>query len=187
VHRAHLLVATRARDQIGLDVVWLLPAARAPHKLQGPAASAEQRLAMCELAVADEEGLEVCRLELDRPAGRRSIETLAELQQMHPDAEFWFLMGEDSFRDLSTWYRPDRLARESHLVVQARPPRTGEYPASFSGQPLVWLEGEAVDMSSSDIRAELGRGGTPESLTPAVLDYIRRHGLYGAASSGSRS
>lgn len=104
---------------------------------------------------------------------------------MHPDAEFWFLIGEDSFRELSHWYQPERLARSSHLVVQSRPPLSDSRPTTFAGQPVVWLEGEPVDLSSSDIRSELGRGGTPESLPPAVLDYIHRHGLYGASSPGS--
>jgi len=37
-----------------------------------------------------------------------------------------------------------------------------------------------LPVSSSEIRQALARGEAPPELPPAVAEYIRQHGLYGA-------
>ena len=45
------------------------------------------------------------------------------------------------------------------------------------------LDDVELPISSSEIRARLARGESPPEVPPAVLDYIQRHALYGAAVS----
>ena len=68
IHRGHLELARELRAALGLSAVRFVPAGDPPHRA-APVASAVHRLAMVELAVAGEPGLEVDAREIHR-AGR---------------------------------------------------------------------------------------------------------------------
>ncbi len=50
-----------------------------------------------------------------------SVETLEQLRQQYPQHQFYFIMGLDSFQDISSWKNYPRLFELAHLVVTARP------------------------------------------------------------------
>lgn len=178
VHDGHLSVARRALDQVPCDEVWFLPAARAVHKPGGADAPAGHRRAMLELALGSDPRLGLCALELESPRPLRSLESLQRLAATWPEHHWFFLLGEDSFRALDSWFRPDELFRIAEPVVAPRPGSTGERPDRFRGATVRWLEGEEVDLDSTTIRRALGAGADPPGLHPEVRAYIREHGLY---------
>jgi nicotinate-nucleotide adenylyltransferase len=178
VHAAHLEVARRALAQVPCDEVWFLPAARAVHKPEGAHAHATHRRAMLELALDGSGSLEICSLELDHGTPRRSLDSLTELASRWPEHRWFFLIGEDSFRDLDTWYRPEELFSIAPPVVAPRPGSGGDRPGEWRGVPVRWLEGEEIDLDSTALREALARDEKPGGLDPRVLGYIREHGLY---------
>lgn len=180
-------MAERALEQASLDEVWFLPAAVAPHKPEGSAVGAQHRCRMLELALAGQPGLVLCRHEVEQGRARRSVDTLSELRRRHPRVAFFFLMGEDSFRALDEWMEPERLVAMAPPLVQPRPGGAGERPERYAGQAVQWLEGEEIDVSSTEVREQLNAerwAEAAEALAPAVLEYVRRHGLY--ADGGPR-
>lgn len=178
VHDGHLGVARRALEQVPCDELWFLPAARAVHKPGGASAPAGDRRAMLELVLADEPRLELCALELEAPRPLRSLESLRRLAADWPEHRWFFVLGEDSFRALDTWYRPDELFRIAAPVVAPRPGASGDRPDRSHGVAVRWLEGEEIDLDSTAIRRALASGADPPGLHPAVRTYIREHGLY---------
>lgn len=178
VHEAHLELARRGRDQLDLDDIWLLPAGIPPHKDVAALTAVEHRLAMLRLAMDDEPRMSVCTFEIDRPGVHYSWQTLTELRRLHPQARFFFLMGEDSLLALGSWSHPADLVRLAVPVVCPRPGFGGPRPARVYGVAIHWLSGEELDLSSSALRERLGRGERPEGMDPAVLAYIDEHGLY---------
>ena len=178
VHAAHLEVARRALGQVPCDEVWFLPATRAVHKPAGPRAPAEHRRAMLEAALAGVECLRICDLELEHGVARRSLESVTELSTRWPGHRWYFLIGEDSFRQLESWYRPEEIFRIAAPVVAPRPGSGGERAAEWRGIPVRWLAGDEIDLDSTAIRAALARGEVPAGLDPGVMEYIREHGLY---------
>lgn len=58
VHRGHLQAAEEARQQLGVDSVWLMPCHIPPHKARLQA-SPQQRQEMLELALTDSPGLKI--------------------------------------------------------------------------------------------------------------------------------
>ena len=66
VHLGHLLLAEAAREQLGLDRVLLVPAARPPHKPDLGLAPAGRRLAMLRAALRGARGLEADDREIRR-------------------------------------------------------------------------------------------------------------------------
>ncbi len=178
MHRAHLTLARRAQDQLELDEVWFLPARHAPHKPGAPGASADDRCQMLGLAMAGHPDWKVCEVELQAPPGQRSVDTLRTLREGHPGLDFFFLMGEDSFWHLPQWKEPEELVKMAPPVVMARPPGGRPRLETVFGHPVHWLEGEAVELSSTSLRRRLRAGKACPELPEAVQRYLREHGLY---------
>src|SRR3979411_1086992 len=79
-HLGHLQLARAAREQLGLDRVVLMPARIPPHKAPERDPGAQQRLAMCRLAIDGEPGLSACSLEIDRPGASYTVDPLHAIQ-----------------------------------------------------------------------------------------------------------
>jgi nicotinate-nucleotide adenylyltransferase len=63
VHIGHMIVASSARMELGLDLLLFVPNALSPLKSSGPAASFEHRLAMLRLVVEGFDGYGVSDIE----------------------------------------------------------------------------------------------------------------------------
>src|SRR4029453_15262577 len=86
VHYGHLLLAECCRETLSLDEVWLIPAPVPPHKTQQDTAPAKNRLQMIELGRAGHEQIRASSLEIDRGGVSYTVETLAQVLVLHPQA-----------------------------------------------------------------------------------------------------
>ncbi len=179
IHNAHLTVAREAISQFGLDRVLFVPAAHPPHKADAACAPFEHRLRMAELACAGDPALVASPLEAsdERSYSIRTIERVAA--GLAPGDEMFFLIGADAFAEIGSWYRAADALRAVRFIVATRP---GHDYATPAGARVDRLDTLALPVSSSEIRERLAAGEAPEELPPAVLDYIREHGLYRPAS-----
>src|ERR1700681_1571219 len=95
-HVGHLLLAADARDALQLDRLIFIPAGAQPFKVETPpVASAEDRLEMVRLAVADDANYAVDDAEINRKGLSYTVDTLEHLSERHPTARLFLLMGED--------------------------------------------------------------------------------------------
>jgi len=205
IHVCHLHVAARVRDLVGLDRVIFVPAAEPPHK-SADLVPAFHRLEMTKLAVAEWPGFEVDDLELRRPGPSYSADTMEEFHRRYPDADLYFLLGEDMFRDLSTWRDPHRLLSVCRLAVIARSgvpfaalaglPWLGDTPRELLERldaqsdevtldlgpraPVCLVKPTPCDVSSTQVRRDLAAGCLEKKVLPApVHSYILKQRLYG--------
>ncbi len=183
-HVGHLALAERARDELGLDRVLFVTAARPPHKSAPPLSRVAHRYAMTRLAVRGFKAFEACNLELLRRGPSYTVDTLRALHRAHPNAAFWLLIGEDSLRGFPTWKHPADILELAQLAIAPRSPGT-QRKRSTPRSPLAlkhrmtWLSGPVLEVSSSDLRARAHRGASLSVLVPEpVVLYVRRHGLY---------
>ena len=79
VHVGHLMDATAARHQLGLDRVMLVPAGDPWQKRGSVVAPAEVRFEMLEAALDGAAGLEASRLEVDRDGPTYTVDTVEHL------------------------------------------------------------------------------------------------------------
>src|SRR5437868_10273495 len=107
VHNGHLAAAVNARRALALDRVLVVPAREPWQKHGRELAPADARLAMLEAAMAGIDGVEVSRLELDRPGPTYTADTLEELHAHQPADDLFLIVGADAASDLATWDRPD--------------------------------------------------------------------------------
>jgi nicotinate-nucleotide adenylyltransferase len=171
IHHGHLILARAALEELGLDRLLFIPANMSPHKTDTKPATAQDRLAMVQLAIEGEPGFESADLELHRPPPSYTVDTLRELRAAHPEAELTLLIGADNVAQFDTWREPHEIRQLARIAVLDR--AGGTAPADW---PVIR---RLVDISSTDLRARTAAGRSIRYLTPgSVCDYITAHGLY---------
>lgn len=181
---AHLALAERAREELDLDLVLFIPAARPPHKRNRTISSAAARVAMTRLAVRGNPAFKVSTIEIDRDGPSFTVDTLRALKLAYRGAKLYLLLGEDSLVDFRTWRQPEEIRKLATLVVAERPGVRGRRSRRSGTR---WLKAPPLDISSSDLRRRAGRGESIRYLVPeAVNALIRRRGLYGAGRRRGR-
>ena len=111
-HLGHVRAARQARALLKLDRIIFIPAAIPPHKaIATGSPDSRTRLALTQLAVAQEPGMEVSDLELRRGGPSYTVDTLRALRESYPHDELFLLMGTDMFLSFLTWYAPDCIAK----------------------------------------------------------------------------
>ncbi len=83
-HLGHLICASEAVDQLGLERVVLMPVAVPPHKALDDDPGGDARFELCRLAVARDDRFDVSRLELDRGGPSYTVDTLREIHASAP-------------------------------------------------------------------------------------------------------
>jgi len=178
VHYGHLILAERVVDTLGLDRLAFVPCGVPPHKDAGTVAGGEHRLAMLDLAIAGNARFSVSDVELREPGASYTIRTVRRLKEEGAGSVL-LVVGADSLVELDTWMEPEALLRESRLVAVARPGVDLAGVAPRYRDRVTLIESPLIDLSSTEIRARVRHRRSIRYLTPpAVVDYIRRHGLY---------
>ena len=181
VHSAHIKLAMAALDQLALDHVELLPAAD-PWQRQALGANAQQRLTMLELATADQAGLQVNPMELERGGKTYTIDTVSQLPRA---AQYVWILGTDQLQNFCTWHRWRDILEHVTLAVAQRPGSATQPPQALSqalderGSLLLHIEFTPLDVSATAIRQRIATGQpTDKCLPAAVARYIEQHQLY---------
>lgn len=178
-HRAHLALAQAAVRQLALDRLYVFPTGNAWHK-DRTLTPAAHRLAMARLAFEGVPAVQVDDRELRRSGPTYSVDTLRELQEEHPGAQLFLLMGEDQAGGFSRWHAWQEIAQLAILCVAGR--GSGEGVAALRALPGVRvqaLEWPQMPESATGIRARLTAGQDSADLVgPAVASYIESHHLY---------
>ena len=199
IHRGHAQLARDAVSALALDEVRCVPAGNPPHR-SAPIAGAADRLAMAQLAFADQPGVVIDDAEIRQPGPSWTILTLERLRTALPDAALVLIVGADAFLGLPTWHRWQDLIARAHLAVANRP--GSNLDVAVMPQPLrnlfeahrttditelhrsaagciVSFTMTPCAVSATQIRSAVRQGQPIADLvaTP-VENYIRHHHLY---------
>lgn len=206
VHNGHIEVARAVLKLFKLDELCFVPAWVPPHKRNANITSAFHRFGMLALATPADQRLLISTVELDSPDRPYAVDTITRM--LKPDQQLFFLMGADSWNEITTWFEWQKLLTLCDLIVVTRPgyevapapvaanvvdlrslrgPR-GNGPIDVPREskeesaPCVFITDVVnVDVSATTIRS-LARAGDIEGLKtmmpPGVANYIEKHGLY---------
>jgi nicotinate-nucleotide adenylyltransferase len=184
-HLAHLVCASEAAAQLALDRVLLTPVAVPPHKEAHADPGAAERLELCRLAVAGDERLGVCDLEVVRGGSSYTVDTLRELHARDPEDHLTFILGGDIALGLPNWHEPEAVLGLATLAVAertgaARGDVAERLEEAFGGRPsLEFFDMPRIDISSSEIRRRVAAGRSIRYLVPdLVADRIEQERLY---------
>ena len=200
IHFGHLRLAEEVGEDLGLQRVYLIPAALPPHKDRKPVSAFQDRMAMTRIAVKESPLLEALDLDAQRQGRSYSIETLKEFRlHFKGELELFFIIGMDAFLEIGTWKDFKALFDYAHFLVISRPGFQSDDIDAFltaltvgfkkekdgntfivpSGNQLIFKEATLMDISSTDIRKRVAAGKTIRFLVPeAVREYIIEKRLY---------
>jgi nicotinate-nucleotide adenylyltransferase len=210
VHKGHTAVAQALLKLFTLDEVLFVPAAHAPHKRVSKVTPAIQRYAMLALATQDESKLRLSTVEIDAPERPYTFETLERMrEELGREAQLFFVMGADSWLEITTWREWERVLALSNHIVVVRPgyELSAEHVAPEIRERIVDLrriggEGASqkidshddakiyvtdavnMDVSATMIRRAVREGRETDWINwvaPPVADYIRKYELYRGA------
>src|ERR1700682_5031467 len=120
VHNGHIEVARRALQLFELDEVLFVPACLRPHK--SVISSAFHRFAMLALATEQYAQLRLSTIELDEPNRPYAVDTVERLQsEIGSNNRLFFMIGADSWSEITTWHEWERLLKMCDLIVVTRP------------------------------------------------------------------
>jgi nicotinate-nucleotide adenylyltransferase len=200
IHLAHLRSAEEVREAQRLDKVLFIPSATPPHKRADGLMTAAHRLAMVRLAIRGNPHFRVSTLEIKRRGRSYSVDTLRALHARLPRARFFFILGMDAFREISTWRDYQSIFALCNLIVTSRPayddsPLLRALPVAVraefcyrpkakrlehrTGNQVIFQRISDLDISASAIRHRLHRGFSIRYLVPTNVErYIVQHRLY---------
>lgn len=174
IHHGHLIVASAAKDALGVDQVRWVPAGAQPFKVGEHGAGGSDRARMIELAVAGEGGFVVDRLEVERAGPSYTVDTLTELGGRFPGAELSLLLGADAAELFWKWRDPGGIKARAAVIVFAR---AGEAAPTGVADRVILVP--RIDISSTAVRERVRNGQSIRYLVPGpVIDYIAERGLY---------
>ncbi len=200
IHIGHLRIAEEVREAFALEKALFIPTYQPPHKDNGSLIPPEHRLEMARLAVKDNPFFEASDIEIKRGGRSYSVVTLRELHEKYQGTKFSFIVGTDSFNDITTWCEYEELFKLTSFIVIPRPgypvKKIGEvipvelarkfwYDAAKEiysndyGNFVAYMETTLFGIAASKIREMIKQGKSTRYLLPKeVEDYIAKNKLY---------
>lgn len=177
-----------------------IPAFHAPHKVRLKPTSAYDRYAMLCIVTSDQQRMSVSRIEIEAPEKPYSVETMPKLIEMYPNDDLFFVIGGDSWEEITTWREWERVLSLMNIIVVTRPGTElttdhvtaeikdrivdvrGKYWVDdLAASPSIYLS-DAVDMdvSATEIRANIREGGNDwySDVPEEVANYIEKYQIY---------
>lgn len=185
VHNGHIHIAKCFAKIVHADTVFMIPTNVPPHKQADDLAPAEDRLAMCRLAVENDPLFRVSEIEIRRSGPSFTSETIQQLREIYPESQFFLITGEDMFVTLGHWHDPETIYRLATICAAPRSwegmepllqcaEKLKQHGAKTLVEPIEYLP-----ISSTQVRDAVKAGKSISSLVPASVEqYIREHCLY---------
>ncbi len=186
IHNAHLLLGESAREQFGLDRVIFIPNQLAHFKKRTEISSGEERYQMVKMAISDNPYFTCSRLEIDKPQGSYTIDTINDLKLMYPGDELYLILGADSVIGIDTWYNAKELLSSCIILAAVREEddlstldkKRRELKKMYNAD-IRLLTFNRIDISSTDIRERVKIGRSVRYMLPdECIEFICIKGLY---------
>ena len=167
IHLGHLHVITQLFEKDLVDQLLLIPAGQPLLREGAPIATAQQRRAMCQIALADlpaeiASKVQVNPIEVLRMGPSYAIDTVEAVKQNFSDDTIVLVIGQDAAEKLDQWHRIDELRAMVEFVVIARP----------------GYEGDGIDIGALNVAATTIREGLSADVSSSVASFIRENNLY---------
>jgi nicotinate-nucleotide adenylyltransferase len=172
-HVGHVLAVAYLTSVARFDRVLVVPVSE--HAFDKRLAAFEDRIRLCQLAFARLASVDVSSIEGELPKPNYTISTIKALLARHGDWKLRVVVGADVLPEIERWHMADELQEIAPLYALGR--------RGFANPP--WLTPILPEVSSTQVRAWCAEGAATsherelqQLLPPAVLEAIRRWGLY---------
>ena len=186
IHNAHLLLGESAREQFNLDRVIYIPnnLAHLPNRTE--ITPGDVRYQMVKMAISDNPYFTCSRIEIDKPEGTYTYNTIQELKVMYPGDELYLILGGDSIIGIDTWYKAKDLLTSCTILAAVREDddlaaldkKRNELKKIYNAD-IRLLKFNRIDISATEIRQRIRSGRSVRYMLPdEVIEFLCIKGLY---------
>lgn len=178
VHVGHLIIANHIANNTDLDQVWFVVSPQNPFKNPGALLNQYHRLYLVKAAIEGEKKLRASSVEFKLPSPSYTVDTLAYLNEQHPDYEFSIIMGSDGFQNITKWKNHEVILNNHLIYIYQRPGFniTDNYNAK-----IIELNAPLLEISSTAIRDMIKKKKSIRFLVPDVVkEEIENNNYYKA-------
>jgi nicotinate-nucleotide adenylyltransferase len=184
IHFGHLKNASQIQEKFNFDEFFMLPCGDPPHK-EKLIFSQDDRLKMLKIALQNYPNLSVSDFEFNNQISY-TINTLKHFKQKYN--KICFVMGSDSFLDLSNWDEFEKFSSLTNILVLNRSINKNDNVKNLCGfeveadiekfknstGKVYFFENELINISSTTIRSKIHNLEELTNLTPPkVINHIK--------------
>ena len=169
IHNGHIALGDSMLGAMSLDEVWYMVSPRNPLKgLSVELADEDVRLRWVEMALEGHPALMPSDYEFRLPRPSYTWNTLQHLRKDRPADEFVLIIGGDNISKFTRWANYRDILDGYAVAVY---PRKGEVVPEWVGrvQNVTVTDMPLMDVSSTMIRAKVGRGEDISPYVPAAI------------------
>ena len=179
IHRGHLVIANHIAEYSDLNEICFVVTPHNPIKNKSSLLDNYQRLEMVYRATKDYKKLKASDIEFGLPQPNYTVNTLAYLQEKHPNYAFSLIMGEDNLDGFHKWKNYDVILENHDIYVY---PRLSDkkVTAQFDGHKKIHhINAPIMQLSSTSIRKAIKEGKNVKPLLPEhVWEYLDEMNFY---------
>jgi nicotinate-nucleotide adenylyltransferase len=179
IHVGHLIIANYIAEYSDLDQIWFVVTPHNPFKKKSSLLDNYQRLEMVYLATKDYTRLKPSDIEFNLPQPNYTVNTLAHLQEKHPEKEFSLIMGEDNLKSFHKWKNYQVILENHHIYVYPRVSDNKVETQFNNHEKIHRVNAPIMQLSSTFIRQAIKDGKNIQPMLPKnVWEYLDKMNFY---------
>ncbi|WP_298341104.1 nicotinate (nicotinamide) nucleotide adenylyltransferase [uncultured Algibacter sp.] len=179
IHVGHLIIANYIAEYSDLDQIWFVVTPHNPFKKKSSLLDNYQRLEMVYLATKDYTRLKPSDIEFNLPQPNYTVNTLAHLQEKHPEKEFSLIMGEDNLKSFHKWKNYQVILENHHIYVYPRVSDNKVETQFNNHEKIHRVNAPIIQLSSTFIRQAIKDGKNIQPMLPKnVWEYLDKMNFY---------
>ena len=179
IHIGHLIIANHLVEHSAMNELWFVVTPQNPFKEKQSLLDNHLRLEMVNLAIESYPKLRASNIEFHLPQPNYTVNTLAYLEEKHPNTNFALIMGEDNLKSFHKWKNYEHILVNYPIYVYPRISEGTVPEALTEHQHITRVPAPIIELSATFIREEIKAGHNIRPLLPEkVWQYIDKLGLY---------
>lgn len=179
IHIGHMIIANHFAEYSGLEQIWMVVTPHNPLKNKQTLLDDYQRLQLVYLATEEYPKIKPSDIEFKLPQPNYTVNTLAHLQDKHPEHVFSLIMGEDNLKSLHKWKNHEVIIENYEIYVYPRVSSDVENIELKNKPKIHIVPAPIVEISSTFIRENIKNKKNVRPLLPEkVWEYLDHNNLY---------
>ena len=168
IHIGHLIIANHMAEYSDLDQIWMVVTPHNPLKKKSTLLDDYHRLQMVHLATEDFPKIKPSDIEFKLLQPNYTVNTLAHLQEKHPNYEFSLIMGEDNLKSFHKWKNYEVILAHHEIYVYPRLSSEEDLLKLKNHPKIYFVVAPIVEISSTFIRDNIKK----EKKEQKTISYL---------------